>query len=362
MNYIEASLAALGAGSPIVLTGGIGRSGEADLVYAADKVTAEALAFCAKRAHGTVRLALAPSICERLALTSQAPHPGEDRRLWLISPLDAREGITTGRSVDDRARTIRVVVDPASRPRDLVQPGHVQAVQIRGGGVLERQGHSEAGVDLARSAGLAPAAVLCDLLSEDGQVLKPREVEDFCRVHGLTRLSVDAVAEHRQKLGAAVERAADALIPTRYGVFRFVGYLSVPDGAEHLAVVAGDPASAARCLLHVHPGCPLCNAFRGLQGGARFRRLEAALTAIDAAESGVVVYAGPGPAQAAEPGDSPCRCGEVTEADLAPLAAAIMRDLGTGEVGLLAGGGDGRLAPALRACGLTTQLLDRSCA
>jgi 3,4-dihydroxy 2-butanone 4-phosphate synthase / GTP cyclohydrolase II len=203
--------------------------------------------------------------------------------------IEAREGVTTGISVQDRARTIQVAIDPAARPRDLVQPGHVFPLRARAGGVLRRAGHTEAAVDLARLAGLDPSGVICEILNEDGTMARVRDLAPYCARHGLKMVTVADLIAYRRRTERLVQRVVTARLPTSFGPWRAIGYRSLLDGGEHVALVRGDIEGGDDVLVRVHSECLTGDVFGSLRCDCG-DQLDRALRAIDADRRGVLVY------------------------------------------------------------------------
>jgi len=203
--------------------------------------------------------------------------------------IEAREGVTTGISAADRARTIQVAVDPECGPDDIVQPGHVFPLIAKPGGVLERTGQTEAGVDLARLAGLQPASVICEVMNEDGTMARVPDLIDYCKLHGLKMITVAALIRHRRRTEKLVRRVAVAQMPTSYGEFRAIGYESMIDGSHHIAMVKGNVVGKRDVLVRVHSECLTGDVF-GSQRCDCGEQLAMALRRIEQEGLGVVLY------------------------------------------------------------------------
>jgi 3,4-dihydroxy 2-butanone 4-phosphate synthase/GTP cyclohydrolase II len=283
----------LRAGRPVLVVDDQGREDEGDLVVAAELVTARTMAFVVAHTSGFVCVALSGEACDRLHLPPMTAASTEPRDTAYRVTVDARDGVGTGISASDRARTARLLADPATAPAELTRPGHVVPLRARDGGVLARPGHTEAAVDLARFAGLRPAAVLCEVVSpsDPTRMAGRAELAGFAATHGLTTVHVaDLVAHGRQQVG--VERTATAPLPTPYGVFRAAAYRDHA-GTEHLALVMGEiggrPDSSDRVLVRVHSECLTGEAL----GSPRCDcgpQLRAALQRIADEGRGVLVY------------------------------------------------------------------------
>ena len=238
---VQQAIADFRAGKFVVVADDEDRENEGDLVCAAQLVTPEMINFML-RAKGMICLALTGERVDQLALEPQGNENTDAMRTAFTVSVDAapRFGVTTGISAADRAKTIQVAVDPATVASDLRRPGHVHPLRAREGGVLQRVGHTEAAVDLARLAGLYPAGVICEILNDDGTTARRPQLEAFCREHGLTFITVAQLVAHRLKHERLVHRVAVARLPTEFGEFRVVGYRNDVDTHEHVALVYGD--------------------------------------------------------------------------------------------------------------------------
>jgi 3,4-dihydroxy 2-butanone 4-phosphate synthase/GTP cyclohydrolase II len=252
------------AGRMIVVVDDEDRENEGDLTLAAEKVTPEAINFMAKYGRGLICLAMTS---ERLDYLRIGPMTRENTSPYgtaFYESVEAREGVTTGISAHDRARTIQVAIDPASRAADLVRPGHVFPLCARKGGVLVRAGQTEASVDLARMAGLVPAGVICEIMNEDGTMARVPDLIEFCRQHDLKMLTVAELIRYRMENERYVARAGEAMLPTRHGEFRMIAFESQLDGESHVALVRGDVEHAATpVLVRMHSHCLAGDVFGG---------------------------------------------------------------------------------------------------
>jgi 3,4-dihydroxy 2-butanone 4-phosphate synthase/GTP cyclohydrolase II len=224
---IEEALEEIRAGRMIVVCDDESRENEGDLTLAAQFATPEAINFMAKEGRGLICLSLTPERCEELGLELMAAKNESSFETPFTVSIEAREGVTTGISAHDRARTIQVAVDPEAHPRDLVQPGHIFPLKARSGGVLERTGQTEAAVDLARLAGLNPAGVICEVMNDDGTMARVGDLADYCRRHGLKMITIADLIAYRRRHDKLVERVAAAQLPTTFGEFEVVGYRSL---------------------------------------------------------------------------------------------------------------------------------------
>ena len=261
---VSTAIEEIRAGRMIVVVDDEDRENEGDLTLAAEKVTPEAINFMAKFGRGLICLAM---IAERLDYLRIGPMTRENTSPYgtaFYESIEAREGVTTGISAHDRARTIQVAIDPASRAADLVRPGHVFPLCARKGGVLVRAGQTEASVDLARMAGLVPAGVICEIMNEDGTMARVPDLIEFCRQHELKMLTVAELIRYRMENERYVARAGEAMLPTRHGEFRMIAFESQLDGESHVALVRGDVERATGpVLVRMHSHCLAGDVFGG---------------------------------------------------------------------------------------------------
>lgn len=255
----------LRAGRLIILVDDEDRENEGDLVVAAEKVTPEAINFMAKYGRGLICLALTAERIEKLRLPPMTRRNRSQFGTAFHVSIEAAQGVTTGISAYDRAHTIRVAIDPATTPEDLVQPGHVFPLRAREGGVLVRAGQTEGSVDLARLAGLNPSAVVCEIMDEDGTMMRLVQLERFAQRHGLKMCSVASIIEYRRKHEVLVRRSAETVLPLEYGEFRLIIYETDIDEYHHLALVKGDVANSDNVLVRVHSECLTGDVFGSLR-------------------------------------------------------------------------------------------------
>lgn len=286
---IEQAVAELAAGRPVVVVDDADRENEGDLVFAAEFATPELLAFTIRYTSGVVCVPLEGAALDRLQIPLMTEHnTGRLQTAYTVS-VDARDGISTGISAADRARTIRLLADPSTQPADLTRPGHVFPLRYAAGGVLRRTGHTEASVDLARLAGLAPAAVICEIVNDDGTMKRLPELIDFAAEHRLALISIADLVAYRQRLDPLVVRVADARIPIRHSQFRAVGYRDAAGGQEHVALVLGDLGDGTDVLVRVHSECLTGDVLGSLRCDCG-QQLDAALRAVAAEGRGVILY------------------------------------------------------------------------
>jgi 3,4-dihydroxy 2-butanone 4-phosphate synthase/GTP cyclohydrolase II len=286
---IEDALDDLREGKMVIVCDDEDRENEGDLTMAAQFATAERINFMAKEGRGLICLTLTPQRCAELNLPPMTSHNQARLQTAFTVSIEAREGVTTGISAADRAHTIQVAIDPESRPDDLVQPGHIFPLMARPGGVLERSGQTEAGVDLARLAGLNPAGVICEIMNDDGTMARVADLVPYAARHGLRIVTVAGIIRHRRRTEKLVRRAATVSMPTRFGDFKAVGYESVMDGSHHVALVKGDVAGKRDVLVRVHSECLTGDVF-GSQRCDCGEQLAEALRRIEQAGLGVVLY------------------------------------------------------------------------
>jgi 3,4-dihydroxy 2-butanone 4-phosphate synthase/GTP cyclohydrolase II len=265
------------------------RENEGDLVIAAEKVTADAINVMAMHARGLICLALTAERCDELKLPPMVEHNTSPHQTAFCVSIEARNRTTTGISAADRAVTVLTAIDPATRPEDLVRPGHTFPLRARNGGVLKRAGHTEASVDLARIAGLYPAAVICEVMDADGSMARLPRLEQVAREHGIHVITVRDLIAYRMGTERLVEQVASPLLPTRYGDFRLYVFRSKVTSEEHIALVTGDVSTGEPVLVRVHSQCLTGDVF----GSARCdcgAQLETALERIAAEKRGVLLY------------------------------------------------------------------------
>jgi 3,4-dihydroxy 2-butanone 4-phosphate synthase/GTP cyclohydrolase II len=292
-SSIEEALEDVRAGRMVVVCDAEDRENEGDLTLAAQFATPEAVNFMAREARGLICLALTPDRCDELGLDLMAAKNESAFETAFTVSIEAREGVTTGISAHDRAHTIQVAIDPRSQPGDLVQPGHVFPLKARSGGVLERTGQTEAGVDLARMAGLIPAAVICEIMNDDGTMARVRDLIPYCQRHSLKMITVGDLIKYRRRTERLVERVASARLPTEYGEFDVVGYRSLLDNKHHVAMVKGDVHAAGEggepVMVRVHSECLTGDVFHSLRCDCG-QQLADALKRIEAEGLGVLLY------------------------------------------------------------------------
>ncbi len=294
-NSIARALDDLRAGKFVVVADDEDRENEGDLICAAEKVTPDMVNFMLG-AKGMICLAITSKTAAHLGLTQQVDNNTEVMRTAFTVSIDAapKYGVTTGISAADRATTIRVAVDPSSTRNDLRVPGHIHPLRARDGGVLQRVGHTEAAVDLARLAGLQPAGVICEILNADGTTARRPDLEKFCAEHDLTFITVAQLVAHRLQTERLVHREAEARLPTDLGEWRIVAYRNEVDSREHVALVLGDVSSdeaaqAPGVLVRMHSRCLTGDVFHSRRCDCGWQ-LDTAMQMMQKEGRGVIVY------------------------------------------------------------------------
>jgi 3,4-dihydroxy 2-butanone 4-phosphate synthase/GTP cyclohydrolase II len=288
---IEEAIEDIRSGKFVVVCDDADRENEGDLTIAAQFVTPEAIAFMATFGRGLICLCLTPERCDELELRPMTDRNETPLGTAFTVSVEAREGVSTGISAHDRARTIQVAIDPSSVPHDLVQPGHVFPLRAKQGGVLERAGQTEAAVDLARLAGLNPAGVVCEIMNDDGSMARVPDLVVFCERHELRMVTVADLIEYRRRTEKLVERVVSVRLPTEYGEFEAVAYREALTGKQHVALVKGDVEGRENVLVRVHSECVTGDVFHSLLCDCG-EQLEQALRCVEAEGLGVVLYMG----------------------------------------------------------------------
>jgi 3,4-dihydroxy 2-butanone 4-phosphate synthase/GTP cyclohydrolase II len=288
---VETAIAEIRAGRMIVVVDDEDRENEGDLTLAAEKVTPEAINFMARYGRGLVCLAMTEERLEHLRIGPMTAENTSQYGTAFCEAIDAREGVSTGISAFDRSRTIKVAIDPATRPSDLARPGHVFPLRARKGGVLVRAGQTEASVDLARLAGMVPAGIICEIMKDDGTMARVPDLIEFCQTHQMKMLTVAELIRYRMQHERYVHRVGEALVETRHGEFRLIAYESEVDGGEsHLALIRGDISDSAEpVLVRMHAHCLMGDVF-GATGCHCHATLEASLQVIADEGRGALIY------------------------------------------------------------------------
>ena len=286
---VEAAARELAEGRIIILVDDEDRENEGDMLVAAEKVTPEAINFMAVHARGMICVPLTSERADELNLPLMVADTDSLHTTHYTITVDAKRGTTTGISARDRAVTVKALIDPATRPSDLARPGHLSPLRARPGGVLQRAGHTEAAVDLARLAGLAPAGVICEIMNEDGSMARLPDLQKLADAHNLAIATIAGLIEHRRRTEKLVERVAEAQFPTEFGDFTCVAYRSTLDGTSYLALVKGDLSTDEPALVRVDSGCLTGHVFGSLKCDCRWQ-LEQAMRMVEAEGRGVILY------------------------------------------------------------------------
>ncbi|MGY1815214.1 3,4-dihydroxy-2-butanone-4-phosphate synthase [Blastococcus sp. SYSU D00820] len=289
---VDRAIQEVRAGRMVVICEGEDRDSRGHLVALADLVTPVVVNFMAREGRGLVCLAMTSRRSDAMCLDLAAPDDRRPHGPGVGVSIDARSGITTGMSAADRARTIRVAVHPASAPSDLVRPGHVFPLLAADGGVLVRPGPTEAAVDLARLAGAVPASVTCAVLNDDGSMARRADLAAYCGRHGLEMITVADLVAHRRRNDELVQRIVSTALPTSAGGFTAVGYRSVIDGGQHLALVKGQVSGGSAVLVRVHKPCLTGDVFHSLRCDCR-EQLDSSMSHIEQEGAGVVIHVAP---------------------------------------------------------------------
>jgi 3,4-dihydroxy 2-butanone 4-phosphate synthase/GTP cyclohydrolase II len=291
LGSIEEAIEDIRQGKMVIVADDEDRENEGDLVCAASTVTADHVNFMAKHGRGLICVALTPERADELALPLMTDHSTDPQRTAFTISVDAHQrfGVTTGISSHDRATTIRVLADASSTPADLRRPGHIFPLRAQPGGVLRRVGQTEAAVDLARLAGLPPVGVICEILNADGTMARRPQLEEFAREHGLRFITVAQLVAYRLAKERLVRRIASVNLPTAHGGFRLIGYESLIDDREHVALVKGEIEGVDDILVRMHSECLTGDVFGSLRCDCG-EQLAAAMERIEAEGRGAIVY------------------------------------------------------------------------
>ncbi|MFG2348553.1 bifunctional 3,4-dihydroxy-2-butanone-4-phosphate synthase/GTP cyclohydrolase II [Streptomyces phaeochromogenes] len=289
LDPVEQAIADIAAGRPVVVVDDEDRENEGDLIFAASAATPELMAFMVRYTSGVVCVPMTGPELDRLNLPPMTAI-NEDRKgtAYAVS-VDAKDGVDTGISAADRAHTVRVLADPVTQATDLTRPGHIFPLRAVEGGVLARDGHTEAAVDLARLAGLAPAGAIAEIVNDDGTMARLPQLVVFARTHGLSIISIEDLIAYRQSSEPTVRREAETQLPTAFGEFTAFGYRSIVDGVEHVALVHGEIGDGEDVLVRVHSECLTGDIFHSLRCDCG-PQLEASLERIQEEGRGIVVY------------------------------------------------------------------------
>ncbi|HEX3516860.1 MAG TPA: bifunctional 3,4-dihydroxy-2-butanone-4-phosphate synthase/GTP cyclohydrolase II [Trebonia sp.] len=291
LDEVARAIKDIADGRPVVVVDDADRENEGDIVFAASKATPELLAFTIRYGRGLICVPMLGPDLDRLNVPQMTSRNQEHHGTAFTISVDARDDITTGISAADRAKTIQLLASPTSGPDDLVRPGHVFPLRYAEDGVLRRRGHTEAAVDLAILAGLPPVGVVCEVIGDDGTMLRLPALREFADEHGLALISIEQLIEYRRRTERLVTRVAATVIPNAYGEWRAYGYRSDIDGAEHLALVLGDldAEEGEDVLTRVHSECLTGDVF-GSERCDCGTQLDAAMAKIAERGRGVVLY------------------------------------------------------------------------
>lgn len=289
MNDIQTVISDLKKGKLILLTDSSDRENEGDLVCPAEKITPAKIAFMARFGRGLICAPLTEKRAAELHLPPMIEKNTTPFQCNFTISVDAKEGTTTGISAFDRAKTIQKLVDPKTRPEDFMRPGHVFPLVAREGGVLIRSGHTEGSLDLMELAGLEPAAVICEVMGDDGRMLRGQSLKRFAKHHHISIVSIESLIEYRRERETMIERLVETNLQTEYGIFRAVVFKSTIDAKEHVALVMGEIAKNSATLVRVHSECLTGDVFQSVRCDCK-RQLDAALRMIAKVGKGVLLY------------------------------------------------------------------------
>jgi len=289
LDTIEEAIEEIHAGKMVVVVDDEDRENEGDLIFASTHTTPELVGFMIRHTSGVLCVPMDGPDLDRLGLPPMT-HVNEDAKGTAYSvSVDARFGVDTGISAADRSQTIKILCDPASQPHDLTRPGHVFPLRAMPGGVLRRPGHTEAAVDLARMAGLAPSGVIAEVVNDDGSMMRAPALREFANEHGLKMISIADLIAYRRRNESLVERVATAELPTVEGNFNVVGYRNILDNSDHVALVMGEIGDGENVLVRVHSECLTGDAFGSLRCDCG-PQLHAAMRQVASEGRGIVLY------------------------------------------------------------------------
>lgn len=289
LDRIEDALKEIEAGKMVIVVDDENRENEGDFVMSAERVTADDINFMSKNGRGLICMPCDAKRLEELGIGSMVSENTSSYNTPFMTSIGAKGRISTGISALDRAETIQAVVDPATKPEDISKPGHVFPLRAAEGGVLKRAGHTEAAVDLSRLAGLFPAGVICEIMSGDGTMARLPELRKVAKKYGLKIVSIADLIEYRRRSEKFIEKVAEVSLPTAFGSFRAVGYRSLLDESEHIALVKGDVAGKEGVLVRVHSSCVTGDVFGSLRCDCG-EQLDMAMQKIQDEGLGVVLY------------------------------------------------------------------------
>ena len=288
-SSVEAALEDFRAGKFLLVTDDESRENEGDLIMAAEFVDAKAINFLLRRTSGIICVPMEGARLDELHLGAMTERNTDLRGTAYTISVDAREGTSTGVSASDRARAVQVLIDPKTKPTDLTRPGHMFPLRAREGGVLVRAGHTEAAVDLCHLAGLYPAAVICEVMDDDGESARLPALEQLAREHDIKIVTIEDLIRYRRHNEKLVKRITEARLPTTYGEFKAIAYESILDGTPYIALVKGEIKADDPVLVRVHSGCLTGDALLSMRCDCG-EQLHTAMKRIDAEGRGVLLY------------------------------------------------------------------------
>ncbi|MFH1848876.1 MAG: bifunctional 3,4-dihydroxy-2-butanone-4-phosphate synthase/GTP cyclohydrolase II [archaeon] len=288
-SRVEDAIRDLASGKFVIVVDDRSRENEGDLVIPAGLTTAEHINYMAKHGRGLICVAVEGERLDRLELSPMVARNTESTRCNFAVSVDAKKGTTTGISAQDRAATVRVLIDQKTEPADLARPGHVFPLRAESGGVLKRAGHTEAAVDLARIAGQYPAGVICEIMNDDGSMARSADLERFAETHGLRIITIEDLIKYRSRNETLVRRQASARLPTQFGDFIISVYISKVKNEEHIALVKGDVRGRKDVLVRVHSGCATGDILYSMRCDCGWQ-LKKALQMISEEPAGVLLY------------------------------------------------------------------------
>ncbi len=286
---VEEALEDIKQGKIVIVVDDEDRENEGDMIVAAEKITPEHINFMAIHARGLICLSLTKKRVEELQIPDFSHVNTSKMGTPFVAPIDAKKGVTTGSSAFDRARTIRVAVDPETKPEDIAIPGHVHVLRAQDAGVLRRAGHTEAAVDLARLAGLYPAGVLCEIMDDDGSMARLPKLFEIANKFGLKIITIEDIIRYRVRRERLVKRVANVKLPTKYGNFTLYAYEDVVEEETHLALLMGEPEGKENVLVRVHSECVTGDIFHSMRCDCG-EQLNSAMEMIAKEGEGVLVY------------------------------------------------------------------------
>lgn len=288
-NSVEEIISDLKEGRMVILVDDENRENEGDLVMAAEKVSPESINFMLSHGKGLICVPMSPERIDRLNLDPMVRMNADSYKTAFTVSVDARNGVSTGISAFDRAKTIKLLADNKSTPSDFTVPGHIFPLKAREGGVLVRAGHTEAAIDYLKLAGLNTAGVICEILNPDGSMARLPELEKFARKYKLKISSIENLIKHRHKTERFIRREVETGLPTKFGIFRMIGYSSSIDAQEHIALVMGNLDKETPTLVRVHSECLTGDVFKSMRCDCG-KQLEQSMQRIAEAGKGVILY------------------------------------------------------------------------